>query len=268
MSVRVWRPYVKYNGQPQTCRVCDLTGHFPKDCPTSKKPSQPESDASATGTQPGNTKSSEKPPENKDLPMETQSSKPVITQAEIIVTSCIRESSQEEFHIQEPDHEILQSCLDGIFDSISTDADDDIQSADSLEDEEEELPARNFTTLPVKDLTQATKDWTETQELPQELPALHKKDLVQDFLNWEKLRMRLRNRLVLSLTVLFAERILTLKLSVLLPEFGIRVREKVLMERTVSQVMLTSGRRKSFKSSGVILTRSWSMVGILMTFSM
>ena len=66
------------------------------------------------------------------------------------------------------------------------DADDDIQSVDSLEDEEEELPAQNFTTLPVKDLTQATKDWAETQELPQELPALHKKDLVQDSLDWEK----------------------------------------------------------------------------------
>ena len=68
--------------------------------------------------------------------METQPSKPVITQAEIMDTPCTRESSQEEFHISEPDPGILQSRLDGIFGSISTDADDDIQSVDSLEDEE------------------------------------------------------------------------------------------------------------------------------------
>ena len=155
--VRGCRAYVKYNGQPQICRVCDLTGHFAKDCPASRKPNQPQSDASAKGSQPGNKKSSEKPPENKDMPIEAQPSKPVITQAEIMDTPCTRESSQEEFHIPEPDPEILQSRLDGIFGSISTDADDDIQSVDSLEDEEEELPAQNFTTLPVKDLTQATK---------------------------------------------------------------------------------------------------------------
>ena len=122
------------------------------------------------------------------MPMETRPSKAVVTQAEIMDTPCTRESSQEEFHILEPDLEILQSRSDGIFGSISTDADDDIQSVDSLEDEEEELPTQNFTTLPVKDLTQATKDWAETQELPQELPALHKKGLVQDLcsLDWEK----------------------------------------------------------------------------------
>ena len=33
--------------------------------------------------------------ENKDMPMETQPSKPVITQAEIMDTLCTRESSQE-----------------------------------------------------------------------------------------------------------------------------------------------------------------------------
>ena len=142
--VRGWRAYVKYNGQPQTCRVCDLTGHFAKDCPASRKPNHPESDASARGTQPGNKKSSEKPPENKGMPIETQPSKPVITQAEIMDTPCTRESSQKEFHILEPDPEILQSCSDGIFCSISMDADDDIQSVDSLEDEEEELPAQKF----------------------------------------------------------------------------------------------------------------------------
>ena len=35
--VRGWRTFVKYNGQPQTCRVCASTTHFAKDCPVNKK---------------------------------------------------------------------------------------------------------------------------------------------------------------------------------------------------------------------------------------
>ena len=89
----------------------------------------------------------------------------------------------------------MQSRLDGIFGSISTDADDHIQSVDSLEDEEVP-PPQNFTTLSVKGLTQAPKDWAETQELPQELPlpALHKKDLVQDSLDWGKAKDEVEKR--------------------------------------------------------------------------
>ena len=81
-----------------------------------------------------------------------------------------------------------------MFGSISTDADDDVQSVDSLDDEQEELPVQNFTTLPMKDLTQATKDWAETQDLPQEFPALHKKDLVQDSLDCEKSKDEVEKR--------------------------------------------------------------------------
>ena len=35
--VRGWRAFVKYNGQPQTCRVCGSTTHFAKDYPVNKK---------------------------------------------------------------------------------------------------------------------------------------------------------------------------------------------------------------------------------------
>ena len=35
--VRGWRAFVKYNGQPQTCRVCGSTTYFAKDCPVNKK---------------------------------------------------------------------------------------------------------------------------------------------------------------------------------------------------------------------------------------
>ena len=55
-----WRAYVKYDGQPQTCRVCGLTGHFAKDCPRVKKTTQ-----------------------NKDTPMETQFTESRITPAEL-----------------------------------------------------------------------------------------------------------------------------------------------------------------------------------------
>ena len=116
----------------------------------------------------------------------------------------------------------------------------------------------------MKDLTQATKDWAETQELPQELPALHKKDLVQDSLGWEKAKDEVEKRDGIKP---YAERILTLKLSMLLPEFGMRVREKVLMERIVSHVTLPSARRKILERSGVTLSGSWSRGGIPMTFS-
>ena len=34
---RGWRAFLKYNGQPQTCRVCASTTHFAKDCPLNKK---------------------------------------------------------------------------------------------------------------------------------------------------------------------------------------------------------------------------------------
>ena len=50
----------------------------------------------------------------------------------------------QEFHIPESDPEILKSRLDGIFGSISTDADDDIHSVSSIEEEGDELPAQEF----------------------------------------------------------------------------------------------------------------------------
>ena len=54
--------------------------------------------------------------------------------------------------------------------------------------------------------------------------------------------MRLRGRLVLSLAVLSAGLILKLKPSVLLPDLGTPVREKVRRETAVSQVSCQLGK--------------------------
>ena len=35
--VRGWRAFVRYNGQPSTCRICGVTGHFAKVCPLNNK---------------------------------------------------------------------------------------------------------------------------------------------------------------------------------------------------------------------------------------
>ena len=147
VHVRGWNAFVCYSGQPQTCRVCNLAGHFAKDCPRNNKKSGDQQQKPPEG------QSTEKPgeksthmPESKTIPMDTQPSKSAITQAEIMNTP-------QEFHIPEPDPEILKSLLDGIFGSISTDADDDIHSVSSIEEEGDELPAQEFKDLASKDLS-------------------------------------------------------------------------------------------------------------------
>ena len=89
--IRGWRAFIKNNGHPSTCRVCDLTGHCAKDCPATKK-EQPKSEdnpaeATAKGDQPENThkdKPAGKSPEV--TPMEVQLLKTHITQEEIMDT--------------------------------------------------------------------------------------------------------------------------------------------------------------------------------------
>ena len=113
--VRGWRAFVRYHGQPQTYRVCGLTGHFAMDCPRVKKTTE-------------NT-------DNKDTPMETQSTEPQITPVEIIDTP--RESAQDSAdspHISKPNPKELKSYLDDVIGSVSTDNEDDIQSITSTEE--------------------------------------------------------------------------------------------------------------------------------------
>ena len=146
---------MKYAGQPQTCSICGLIGHFAKDCPKSQK------EAGAEKAQPESpeSKSKGKFSESKDRPMETQSSISQVTQAEIMDTPCTKEPvqehlDQEELHVTEPDPEVLHSRLDDVIGSVSMD-EDDIHSVDSLDEDQDDSSAQEFFTLPKQDLAQA-----------------------------------------------------------------------------------------------------------------
>ena len=107
-----------------------------------------------------------------------------------------------------------------------------------------------------------------TQQLPQELPVLHKKDLVQDSLDWEKAKDGVEKRAGIKSYCSLCRMDSHTEAQCVAARTQHASKRKVLMERTVSQVTLPSGRRKILKSSGVTLTRSWSRGGTLMTFSM
>ena len=113
----------------------------------------------------------------------------------------------------------------------------------SLDEDQDDSPAQEFSTLLKQDLAQATQAWADAKD-------------------------EAERRLDISLAVRFAELILTLKVSVLLPEFGKRVRAKVLLRKTASQVMFLSGKRRTLKGSSMTSSRSCSRGRIRMTFSM
>ena len=98
--------------------------------------------------------------------METQSSTSQVTQAEIMDTPCTKEPVQEhleELHVTEPDPEVLHSRLDDVIGSVSTD-EDDIHCVDSLDEDQDDSPAQEFSTLPKQDLAQATQAWADAKD--------------------------------------------------------------------------------------------------------
>ena len=81
LNIRGWKAFLRYNNQPQTCRLCDKTGHFAKECLTNprNKPDKGQHD-----DQPANEE------------METHTPKPDPTPEEINSTPTMQE---EEPHV-------------------------------------------------------------------------------------------------------------------------------------------------------------------------
>ena len=46
LNIRGWKAFIRYNNQPQTCRLCDRTGHFARECPMNprNKPNEDQPD--------------------------------------------------------------------------------------------------------------------------------------------------------------------------------------------------------------------------------
>ena len=81
-------------------------------------------------------------------------------------TPCTKEPVQEhleELHVIESDPEVLHSHLDDVIGSVSTD-EDDIHSVDSLDEDQDNSPAQEFSNLPRQDLAQATQAWADAKD--------------------------------------------------------------------------------------------------------
>ena len=61
VSVRGWRAYVNYFGQPKTCRICDGQGHLARDCPTNRKENDQDLPMDMNSQQPSAQASSPEP---------------------------------------------------------------------------------------------------------------------------------------------------------------------------------------------------------------
>ena len=158
--VRGWRAFVKYNGQPQTCRVCGSTTRFAIDCPVNKKDKRESENKEPES--PGD------PPTSMDIN--------VIPPHEGFQTRSKQEIKQ-----------LHQDCFGSAGSSSTGDReDDDLQSIDSLNEDQH---AQNM------------KAWEKLPEKFSVMPLL-----LRNYLSSPKpgpmLRIRIKNKLLLSLTVL------------------------------------------------------------------
>ena len=100
VTVRGWKEYVNYRGQPMTCRICDGRDHIAKDCPTKKRDDDQD--------QPVNMDVHEQPPPNEpdpENPGEPASDEGILEKI-VTLEDCQTPSSLEpeyQQEVQEPD---------------------------------------------------------------------------------------------------------------------------------------------------------------------
>ena len=108
VSIRGWKAFIKYNGQPMTCRICGIRGHFAIYHPLNKK-RQDQKTGKATKKPPDSQKPSE-------TPMEVQVIKSQFSQEEIMDTPSSRTPDTpaartiSELELS-PDTPVIPACL-------------------------------------------------------------------------------------------------------------------------------------------------------------
>ena len=193
--VRGWRAFVKHTGQPLTCRICRLTGHFAKYCPKSNKKSNTEDNRSENVPkgQSESQPSEKNHPENKSPDMSTgkphvpepasEANSPATMEAESVIPPPADFKTRNLQEIRD----LYMNCFGSVGSALSEDREDDLVSVDSLNEDIsdlipppdfppkaldvlnvkswEKLPEEIFTNDSVaKDLPQEKQAWGETED--------------------------------------------------------------------------------------------------------